>query len=80
VVLGGTLMSGGRFSLMASAIGALVIWAFTISMYTIGVPAAALLVGKAVLVLLVIVLYSDFTRRFMNRVFERKGSQHGATN
>jgi hypothetical protein len=28
----------------------------------------------------VIVLYSDFTRRFMNRLFERKGSQHGATN
>ncbi len=80
VVLGGTLMSGGRFSLVASAIGALVIWAFTISMYTIGVPAAALLAGKAILVLLVIVLYSDFTRRFMNRIFERKGSQHGATN
>jgi simple sugar transport system permease protein len=79
VVLGGTLMSGGRFSLAASAIGALVIWAFTISMYTIGVPAAALLAGKAVLVLLVIVLYSDFTRRFMNRLFERKGSRHGAT-
>ena len=48
-------------------------------MYTIGVPAAALLAGKAVLVLLVIVLYSDFARRFMNRLFERKGSQHGAT-
>jgi ribose/xylose/arabinose/galactoside ABC-type transport system permease subunit len=80
VVLGGTLMSGGRFSLMASAIGAVVIWAFTISMYTFGVPAAALLAGKAVLVLVVIVLYSDFTRRLMNRVFERKGSQHGATN
>jgi hypothetical protein len=25
------------------------------------------------------VLYSDFTRRFMNRLFERKGSRHGAT-
>ncbi|HBX68586.1 MAG TPA: sugar ABC transporter permease [Chloroflexi bacterium] len=79
VVLGGTLMSGGRFSLVASALGALVIWAFTISMYTIGVPSNALLAGKAALVLLVIVLYSDFTRRFMNRLFERKGSQHGAT-
>ena len=79
VVLGGTLMTGGRFSLLASAIGALVIWAFTISMYTFGVPAAALLAAKAVLVLVVILLYSDYTRRFMNRLFERKGSQHGAT-
>ena len=79
VVLGGTLMTGGRFSLLASAIGALVIWAFTISMYTVGVPAAALLAAKAVLVLVVILLYSDYTRRLMNRLFARKGPQHGAT-
>jgi galactofuranose transport system permease protein len=79
VVLGGTLMTGGRFSLMSSAIGALVIWAFTISVYTFGVPAAALLAAKAVLVLLVILLYSDYTRRLMNRLFVRKGPQHGAT-
>jgi len=79
VVLGGTLMTGGRFSLLASAIGALVIWAFTISMYTVGVPAAALLAAKAVLVLVVILLYSDYTRRLMNRLFTRKGPQHGAT-
>ena len=72
-------MTGGRFSLLASAIGALVIWAFTISMYTFGVPAAALLAGKAVLVLVVILLYSEYTRRFMNRLFARKGPQDGAT-
>jgi len=79
VVLGGTLMTGGRFSLSASAIGALVIWAFTISMYTFGVPAAALLAAKAVLVLVVILLYSDYSRRFMNAIFARKGPEHGAT-
>lgn len=80
VVMGGTLMAGGRFSLLASVIGALVIWTFTITMYTIGVPANALLAAKAVLVLVVILLYSDYTRRMMNRFFERKGPQHGATN
>lgn len=78
VVLGGTLMTGGRFSLLASAIGAVVIWAFTISVYTFGVPAAALLAAKAVLVLVVILLYSDYTRRLMNRIFSRKGPQDGA--
>ena len=41
VVIGGTLMTGGRFSLFASIIGALVIWTFTITMYTFGVPANA---------------------------------------
>lgn len=78
VVLGGTLMTGGRFSLVASAIGALVIWAFTISVYTFGVPAAALLAAKAVLVLVVILLYSDYARRFIKRLVERKGPEHGA--
>ena len=80
VVIGGTLMSGGRFSLLASVIGALVIWTFTITMYTVGVPANALLAGKAVLVLVVILLYSDYTRRFLNKFVDRKGSHHGATN
>ncbi|HWQ04806.1 MAG TPA: ABC transporter permease [Longilinea sp.] len=80
VVIGGTLMRGGRFSLLSSVVGALIIWTFTITMYTFGVPANALLAGRAVLVLVVIILYSDYARRFMNRVFERKGSQHGTAN
>ena len=80
VVIGGTLMSGGRFSLMASVIGALLIWTFTITMYTFGVPANALLAGRAVLVLIVIILYSDYTRRVINKFSERKGIKYGATN
>jgi galactofuranose transport system permease protein len=74
VVIGGTLMKGGRFSLFASVLGALVIWTFTITMYTFGVPANALLAGRAVLVLLVILLYSDYSRRLMNRIFSLRGS------
>jgi ribose/xylose/arabinose/galactoside ABC-type transport system permease subunit len=74
VVIGGTLMSGGRFSLLASVVGALIIWTFTITMYTFGVPANALLAGRAVLVLLVILLYSDYSRRLLNRIFDLGGS------
>jgi simple sugar transport system permease protein len=77
VVMGGTLMTGGRFSMLASVIGAVVIWTFTVTVYSLGVPANALLAAKAVLVLLVILLYSDYSRRLMNRLFERRGSQHG---
>ena len=68
VVIGGTLMTGGRFSLFASMIGALIIWTFTITMYTFGVPANALLAGRAVLVLVVILLYSDYARRLLNQI------------
>ncbi len=80
VVIGGTMMTGGRFSLLSSVLGALVIWTFTITMYTFGVPANALLAGRALLVLVVILLYSDYARRLLNRFTDRKGSQHGATN
>ncbi len=93
VVMGGTLMEGGRFSLLSSAIGAVVIWTFTLTMYTFGVPANALLAGRAVLVLIVILLYSDQTRRLLARLMDSeqthdildklmiwKGSRHGTSN
>jgi galactofuranose transport system permease protein len=80
VVIGGTLMAGGRFSLFGSIIGSLVIWTFSITMYTIGVPANALLAAKGVLVLCVIMLYSDQVRKLINRISEKKGGQHGTTN
>ena len=80
VVMGGTLMTGGRFSLFASVIGAVVIWTFTVTVYSLGVPANALLAAKAVLVMVVILLYSDYIRRWMNQFFERRGQKHGTAN
>ncbi len=80
VVIGGTLMSGGRFSLFSSILGALVIWTFTITMYTFGVPANALLAGRAVLVLVVILLYSDYAKKVINQISQRKGSGHETAN
>jgi galactofuranose transport system permease protein len=76
VVIGGTLMAGGRFSLTSSVLGALIIWTFTVTMYTIGVPADALKAAKAVLVLVVILLYSDQVRGLLTRFTERKGVRH----
>jgi simple sugar transport system permease protein len=80
VVIGGTLMTGGRFSLLASAIGAVVIWTFTVTVYSLGVPANALLAAKAVMVMVVVMLQSDYTRRVMNRLFERRDRQHDPAN
>jgi ribose/xylose/arabinose/galactoside ABC-type transport system permease subunit len=68
VVIGGTSMAGGRFSLLASMIGALVMQAITQSMYAIGVPAFALQAIKAVVVIFVILLYSDQVRGFVRRI------------
>ena len=72
VVIGGTSMAGGRFSLLASMIGALVMQAITQSMYAIGVPAFALQAIKAVVVILVILLYSEQVRGFVRRITASK--------
>jgi simple sugar transport system permease protein len=68
VVIGGTSMAGGRFSLLASMVGALVLQAITQSMYAIGVPAFALQAIKAVVVVLVILLYSDQFRSIIRKI------------
>lgn len=73
VVIGGTLMSGGRFSLLASIIGALVIQSMTTTMYAIGVPAMAAQAVKALVVLAVILLYSQQFRDGLSSLLERKG-------
>lgn len=73
VVIGGTLMSGGRFSLLASLIGALVIQAITTSMYAIGVPAFALQAIKGLVVIFVILLYSEQVKGLVRRISMPKG-------
>jgi len=68
VVIGGTSMAGGRFSLLASMVGALVMQAITQSMYAIGVPAFALQAIKALVVVFVILLLSQQVRDFIRRI------------
>jgi len=68
VVIGGTLLSGGRFSLLASIIGALVMQAVTTSMYAIGVSANSLTAVKGVVVILLILLYSQQVGDFLRKV------------
>ncbi|MBN1583100.1 MAG: ABC transporter permease [Anaerolineae bacterium] len=68
VVIGGTSMVGGRFSLPASVVGALVMQAVTQSMYAIGVPAFALQAIKSVVVIIVILLFSEQVRGFVRNI------------
>jgi len=58
VTLGGTLLTGGRFSLAGSLIGALIIQTLTSTIYSIGVPPEINLVVKAVVVFIVMLLQS----------------------
>jgi ribose/xylose/arabinose/galactoside ABC-type transport system permease subunit len=62
VVLGGTSLAGGRFTILGSVVGALVIQALTTTIYAIGVPPEVTLVVKALVVFLVSILQSDKVR------------------
>jgi simple sugar transport system permease protein len=69
VVIGGTLLgAGGRFSLFASIIGAIVMQAVTTSMYAIGVSANSLTAVKGVVVILLILLYSRQAQDLIRKI------------
>ncbi|HSI74170.1 MAG TPA: ABC transporter permease [Fimbriimonas sp.] len=68
VVLGGTLLTGGRFSLLGSALGALLIQTLTTTILTTGVKPEANLVVKAVAVLTACLIQSEqFRSKFRRR-------------
>ncbi len=58
VVIGGNSLLGGRFSLVASVLGALIIQTITVGIRLAGFPAEYNLVIKAVLVVVILVLQS----------------------
>lgn len=59
VVVGGTALTGGRFSILGSFLGALLIQALTTTMYNLGVPPAVAPVPKALLIIVVSLLQSE---------------------
>ena len=59
VALGGTLLSGGRFYLGGSIIGAITIQTLTTTLYALGVSSEQLPVYKAIVVILICLLQSD---------------------
>jgi simple sugar transport system permease protein len=69
VVVGGTALTGGRFLLLGSFIGALLLQTLTQTMYNAGVPPAVAPVPKALLILAVCLLQSDRTRSWLKGLF-----------
>jgi len=72
VVVGGTALSGGRFLLLGSAVGALLLQTLTVTLYNAGVPPAVAPVPKALLILAVCLLQADRTRRWLAGLFPRR--------
>jgi simple sugar transport system permease protein len=59
VVLGGTSLAGGRFTLRGSILGALIIQTLTTTIYAVGVPPEVTLVVKGLVVFVVSILQSE---------------------
>ncbi|PZD94013.1 ABC transporter permease [Paenibacillus sambharensis] len=73
VVIGGTSLNGGRFYLMGTVVGALIIQTLTTTIYMIGVPPEITLVVKAFVVLAVCLIQSEaFRKSIMHRWKKRK--------
>jgi simple sugar transport system permease protein len=72
VVVGGTALTGGRFLLSGSLLGALLLQLLTTTMYNVGVPPAVAPVPKALLILAVCLLQSDRTRGWLKGLVKGK--------
>ena len=71
VVIGGTSLSGGRFSLTGTILGALIIQALTTTVYTAGITPETTLVFKALVVVAVCLLQAPKFRILMRRLWRR---------
>jgi galactofuranose transport system permease protein len=67
VVIGGTSLSGGRFSLTGTILGALIIQTLTTTVYTAGITPEVTLVFKAIVVIAVCLLQAPKFRQLLRR-------------
>lgn len=80
VVLGGTSMTGGKFSLTGTIIGSLIIRTITTLVYYFGITSESIMAFKAVIILVVIIIQSEPVRRRLAVRKSRKqkaGAFHG---
>jgi len=76
VALGGTLLSGGKFNIGGSVIGAITIQTLTTTMYALGVSADQLPVVKAVAVIAICLIQS----KRCQEIFDKWKAKHFADN
>lgn len=71
VALGGNALSGGKFNMTASIIGAFVIQCLTTTLYKFGVASTALPAYKAVVVIVLVVVSAPTVREYFNTITKK---------
>ena len=69
VVVGGTALTGGRFSLVGALIGAVLLQTIWTTMFSTGVPSDTAPVPMAVVIVVVCLFQSETFRARMRRIF-----------
>lgn len=72
VVLGGTSMTGGKFSMTGTIIGSLIIRTITTLVYYFGITSESIMAFKAAIILVVIVIQSEPVRKKLATMQARK--------
>jgi galactofuranose transport system permease protein len=75
VVIGGTLLSGGKFSLSGTVVGVLVIQTLTLSVTVLGIPPSVTPLFKAVVVIAVCLAQAPVVRRWAATRRARRSGQ-----
>ena len=68
VALGGNSLSGGKFSLIGSVIGAYTIQALTTTLYAMSVSADQITVYKAIVVIIIVTLQSPIFLKYKKMI------------
>ncbi len=72
VVIGGTSLNGGRFYLMGTVVGALIIQTLTTTIYMVGVSVEMILVVKAFVVIIVCLIQSESFRKTIAQLWNSR--------
>ncbi|MDD4311596.1 MAG: ABC transporter permease [Eubacteriales bacterium] len=82
VAIGGNALSGGKFSIAGSVIGAYIIQALTITLYAMKVPSTAVKAYKAIVIIAIVVLGSPVVQSYLlklrGRLFQKSNKEAGA--
>ena len=77
VVIGGTSMTGGKFSMTGTIIGSIIIRTIVTFVYYFGISAEATMAFKALIIAVVIVLQSEPVRIWMAKRAEMRALARG---
>jgi simple sugar transport system permease protein len=78
VAIGGNALSGGKFKMVGSVLGAYAIQALTTTLYAMKVPSTAIKAYKAVVIILIVVVGSPVVKSAASRLWHKLRSEKSA--